>query len=75
MGKARRKVKEYINYRKENHPIQPSAGSTFKNIKDKKIAIGKLIEDVGLKVYKIGGCTNIRKTCKFYCKFRRRKVF
>ena len=29
--KVRKKVKEYLDYRKERHPKEPSAGSVFKN--------------------------------------------
>lgn len=48
------KMNEYMNYRKEKQPIEyPSAGSTFKRGNDYITA--KLIEEAGLKGYKIGG--------------------
>ena len=48
------KMNEYKNYRKEKQPIEyPSAGSTFKRGNDYITA--KLIDDAGLKGYKIGG--------------------
>lgn len=48
------KMNEYKNYRKEKQPIEyPSAGSTFKRGKDYITA--KLIDEAGLKGYKIGG--------------------
>lgn len=50
--KAKEEVKKNINYRKEHHPWKPSAGSTFKNPKDK--SVGKMVEELGLKGYKMG---------------------
>lgn len=48
------KIKEYAEYRKEKQPItSPSAGSTFKRGEDYITA--KLIDECGLKGYKIGG--------------------
>lgn len=48
------KMNEYKKYRKEKQPIEyPSAGSTFKRGKD--FITAKLIDDAGLKGYKIGG--------------------
>ena len=48
------KMEQYKQYRKEKQPIEyPSAGSTFKRGEDYITA--KLIEDAGLKGYKIGG--------------------
>ena len=48
------KVDEYIKYRKEKQPIEyPSAGSTFKRGND--FITDKLIDEAGLKGYKIGG--------------------
>ena len=48
------KMDEYKNYRKEKQPIEyPSAGSTFKRGEDYITA--KLIDECGLKGYKIGG--------------------
>ncbi len=48
------KMQEYSTYRKEKQPISyPSAGSTFKRGEDYITA--KLIDECGLKGYKIGG--------------------
>jgi UDP-N-acetylmuramate dehydrogenase len=51
------KIKEYLNYRKKNHPMNfPSAGSVFVNPESNKKVIhaGYLIEKCGLKGKKIG---------------------
>ena len=46
-------MKEYSEYRKEKQPIEyPSAGSTFKRGTD--FITAKLIDECGLKGYKIG---------------------
>lgn len=48
------KMDEYTNYRKEKQPIEyPSAGSTFK--RGNGYITAKLIQDAGLKGYKVGG--------------------
>lgn len=48
------KMQEYLNQRKEKQPLNiPSAGSTFKRGNDYITA--KLIDECGLKGYKIGG--------------------
>ncbi len=48
------KMEEYAKYRKEKQPIEyPSAGSTFKRGED--FITAKLIDEAGLKGYKIGG--------------------
>lgn len=47
------KMQQYLEYRKENQPIEfPSAGSTFK--RGNEFITAKLIDDAGLKGYKIG---------------------
>lgn len=47
------KMDQYKNYRKEKQPIEyPSAGSTFKRGED--FITAKLIDEAGLKGYKIG---------------------
>lgn len=49
---AKLEIEKNINYRKANHPWEPSAGSTFKNPKDK--SVGQMVEELGLKGHKIG---------------------
>ena len=50
------KMQEYSTYRKEKQPITyPSAGSTFKRGED--FITAKLIDECGLKGYKIGGAS------------------
>lgn len=50
----KQKMQEYSNFRKEKQPIEyPSAGSTFKRGED--FITAKLIDECGLKGYKIGG--------------------
>lgn len=52
--KIQEKMTEYTTYRKEKQPIEfPSAGSTFKRGED--FITAKLIDECGLKGYKIGG--------------------
>ena len=55
-GKAQEiksKMEEYAKYRKEKQPIEyPSAGSTFKRGED--FITAKLIDEAGLKGYKVG---------------------
>lgn len=47
------KMEEYASYRKEKQPIEyPSAGSTFKRGSD--FITAKLIDEAGLKGYRIG---------------------
>ena len=59
-----KKVSEYLNYRKEKHPVSfPSAGSIFKNPQDK--SAGELIEKCGLKGKKIGGAKISEKHSNF----------
>lgn len=50
--KAKAEIEKNINYRKDNHPWEPSAGSVFKN--STEISVGKIVEELGLKGYKIG---------------------
>lgn len=47
------KMKEYTTYRREKQPSYPSAGSTFKRGED--FITAKLIDECGLKGYRIGG--------------------
>ncbi len=51
--KIKAKMEEYATYRKENQPMEyPSAGSTFKRGAD--FITAKLIDEAGLKGYRIG---------------------
>ncbi|MEK7172983.1 MAG: UDP-N-acetylmuramate dehydrogenase, partial [Patescibacteria group bacterium] len=67
---VKEEVKKVLQYRKDHHPSQPSAGSVFQNIKDEKIILSRpefaifqekkeipaawLIEQAGLKGKTIG---------------------
>ena len=58
------KMTEYATYRKEKQPIEyPSAGSTFKRGAD--FITAKLIDECGLKGYKIGGAQISEKHAGF----------
>lgn len=58
------KMQEYAIYRKEKQPIEyPSAGSTFKRGED--FITAKLIDECGLKGYKIGGAQISEKHAGF----------
>ncbi len=58
------KMDEYAQYRKEKQPIEyPSAGSTFKRGED--FITAKLIDEAGLKGYKIGGAEVSEKHAGF----------
>ena len=58
------KMKEYLNKRKEKQPLEyPSAGSTFK--RKEGIITAKLIDECGLKGYKIGGAMVSEKHAGF----------
>jgi len=61
---AENKIKELLVHRKNTQPLNwPTAGSTFRNPKDKFAA--KLIEDCGLKGYQIGGAQVSEKHSNF----------
>lgn len=58
------KMNEYLEYRKEKQPIEyPNAGSTFKRENDYITA--QLIDQAGLKGYKIGGAEVSKKHAGF----------
>lgn len=58
------RMNEYAQYRKEKQPIKyPNAGSTFKRGKD--FITAKLIDELGLKGYSIGGAQISEKHAGF----------
>ena len=60
----RRAMDEYQARREEKQPLDmPSAGSTFK--RPEGYFAGKLIEDAGLKGYRVGGAMVSEKHCGF----------
>jgi len=60
----KRKMDDYSARRREKQPLEfPSAGSTFK--RPKGSFAGKLIENAGLRGYKIGGAQVAEKHCGF----------
>ena len=59
-----KKMQEYANWRIEKQPLEyPSAGSTFKRGED--FVTAKLIDECGLKGYKIGGAQVSEKHAGF----------
>lgn len=58
------KMNEYMQFRKEKQPIEyPNAGSTFKRGED--FVTAKLIDEAGLKGYKVGGAQVSEKHAGF----------
>ena len=58
------KTDEYMQFRKEKQPIEyPNAGSTFKRGED--FVTAKLIDEAGLKGYKVGGAQVSKKHAGF----------
>ena len=63
-GDPESKIKEYLNHRKNTQPLNwPTAGSTFRNPKDTFAA--KLIEDCGLKGFRVGNAEVSDKHANF----------
>lgn len=63
-NEIKKKMNENLSHRKEKQPIEfPSAGSTFKRGED--FITAKLIDDAGLKGYKIGGAQVSEKHAGF----------
>jgi len=58
-----KKIKEYLDYRKQRHPKLPSAGSVFKNIGQTPAAI--LIDRAGLTGKKVGDAQISKKHSNF----------
>ena len=57
-------IKEYLSFRKEHQPLEyPNAGSTFKRVNNYITA--KLIDDCGLKGYRIGDAEVSQKHAGF----------
>lgn len=58
------KMDEYMQFRKQKQPIEyPNAGSTFKRGED--FVTAKLIDEAGLKGYKVGGAQVSKKHAGF----------
>ena len=58
-----KKIKEYLDYRKQRHPKLPSAGSVFKNVEETPVAI--LIHQAGLTGKKVGDAQISEKHSNF----------
>ena len=62
--KIKAKMEEYMQFRKEKQPIEyPNAASTFKRGED--FVTAKLIDEAGLKGYKVGGAQVSEKHAGF----------
>ncbi len=59
-------MKEYDERRRKTQPLEfPSAGCIFRNLKEKKLAAGKLIEEAGLKGRSVGDAQVSEKHANF----------
>jgi UDP-N-acetylmuramate dehydrogenase len=64
--KIEAEMREYDEQRRKTQPLEfPSAGCIFRNLKEKKLAAGKLIEEVGLKGRSIGDAQVSEKHANF----------
>jgi len=64
--KIENKMKEYDEQRRKTQPLEfPSAGCIFRNLKEQKLAAGKLIEEAGLKGRSIGDAQVSKKHANF----------
>lgn len=63
--KSKEEIKNILIKRKDRIPPHPSIGCIFKNLKEKNISAGSLIEQCGLKGVKIGGAQISEQHCNF----------
>ena len=69
----KKKMDEYLSSRKEKQPIEyPSAGSTFK--RQEGVITAKLIDECGLKGFKIGGAKVSEKHAGFIINYNNAKA-
>jgi UDP-N-acetylmuramate dehydrogenase len=65
-AKIEAEMKDYDEQRRKTQPLEfPSAGCIFRNLKEKKLAAGKLIEEAGLKGRSIGDAQVSEKHANF----------
>ena len=61
--KIKEKIQQYLNYRQQRHPKEPSAGSVFKNVRTKPAAI--FIDQAGLPGKRVGKARVSEKHANF----------
>ena len=61
--KIKEKIQQYLNYRHQKHPKEPSAGSVFKKVRTKPAAI--LIDQAGLPGKRVGKACVSKKHANF----------